>query len=190
LENHPDGESSLREIGTTPPVNEQITSKPTKSTKPTKNTKNKDKEDHSQHGHEAIRPTDISVTKEDVPNELQTAYDIIWKHAVASICSNWEGIKTTVEFTHGWHNDIETTKEHGRGWRYIMGVCPPMEFEEWVEVANEDTEWKIEEGTLEEQQKQKKTRLTEQSLVRVLEEKNIGRPSTFAQLVSRIQDKG
>lgn len=71
-----------------------------------------------------------------------------------------------------------------------MGSLPSDTPPEWVDALTKNSEWDIDEGTLEENKRQKRSRLSEQSLVKVLEDRGIGRPSTFAQLVSRIQQKG
>lgn len=71
-----------------------------------------------------------------------------------------------------------------------MGGCPPEEIPDWISSLQLNSLWNIIQGTLEENKRQKRSRLSEQSLVKVLEDKGIGRPSTFAQLVSRIQQKG
>lgn len=75
------------------------------------------KEDGPGGGHEGIRPTDIEVTKEDVPDELQSAYDIVWKHAVASVCSAWEGYKYKAEWEKEWFAEAESTKPNKKGWK-------------------------------------------------------------------------
>jgi len=160
----------------------------------------------AQEAHEAIRPTAIERTPQSLrpflSEEQFKLYDLIWKRAVASQATPAEFDQTTV--------DIEA----GRlGLRASGSV---LRFPGWLKVYGRDEDDEAEEGRLPELQQgwpltvateplaeatdgvpasavrpdqhftQPPPRFTDASLVKALEEENIGRPSTYATIVSTI----
>jgi DNA topoisomerase I len=159
-----------------------------------------------QEAHEAIRPTHMDVTEIDDAN--MTAYEkkvyrLIWQRAIQSVMSAAQGetcrvrtqIKDDTDFTWSSHWK-HTTFE---GWRRAGKVANVEEEEE--EVEEKDSIWekaitlqigdKVTWTTMNAAAKETKAqgRYTEATLVRELEKYGIGRPSTFASLLSAIQDK-
>ena len=155
----------------------------------------------AQEAHEAIRPSSIERTPASLrpflTDEQFKLYDLIWKRAVASQATPAEYDATTV--------DIEA----GRlGLRASGSV---LRFPGWLKVYGRDEEDEAEEGRLpdlksgtslrvageplaeheapvrpEQHFTQPPPRYTDASLVKALEEENIGRPSTYATIVSTI----
>jgi DNA topoisomerase-1 len=149
----------------------------------------------AQDAHEAIRPTYIELSpdklKPYVEKELLALYELIWKRFIASQMAQ-EKIKTKTV-------DVE-------GGEYIL-VARGSEiiFDGFTKIYEEEKEDE-EEGTYLPDMKQgekvtlKDTvlnqrftlpppRYSEASLIKTLETKGIGRPSTFATIVSTVQER-
>jgi len=149
----------------------------------------------AQDAHEAIRPTSIELSpdklKPYVEKELLALYELIWKRFIASQMAQ-EKIKTKTV-------DVE-------GGEYIL-VARGSEiiFDGFTKIYEEEKEDE-EEGTYLPDMKQgekvtlKDTvlnqrftlpppRYSEASLIKTLETKGIGRPSTFATIVSTVQER-
>ena len=158
-----------------------------------------------QEAHEAIRPTHMEITHvSDVTVYEKKVYHLIWQRAIQSVMAAAHGeyyrVKTQIEgdtdFT--WMSQWKRTVFEG--WKQAGKV---MELEESDEIqdATKDAEWekatKIQVGdviqwkTMHAESKETKAqgRYTEATLVIELEKHGIGRPSTFASLLSAIQDK-
>ncbi|MEU4015263.1 type I DNA topoisomerase [Microbacterium sp. NPDC028030] len=167
----------------------------------------KSKSKNAQEAHEAIRPSgDTFRTPASLASELdrdeQRLYDLIWKRTVASQMSDAKYETTTVtiavdaagkkaEFTAS--GTVYTFKgfleayEEGRDEKRSDADAAENQSLPAVAVGDElvvsDAEAKGHRTT-------PKPRYTEASLVKVLEEKGIGRPSTFASIPETILDRG
>ncbi|MDO8461824.1 MAG: type I DNA topoisomerase [Deltaproteobacteria bacterium] len=152
----------------------------------------------AQDAHEAIRPTSVAYhpqeIKEHLTAEQYKLYDLIWKRFVASQMVPAIYDQTLFEINaglYGFRANGSIIKEAG----YLA-----VYHEDREESGEEDEEGVLPlltEGEvlklLELIPKQHFTepppRFTEASLVKELEEKGIGRPSTYAAILSNIQDK-
>jgi DNA topoisomerase I len=157
----------------------------------------KSKSKNAQEAHEAIRVTHVNITKEQVPAQdnkftAQHAklYDLIWRRFVASQMNPAIYDQTTIEV------EAEGKKN------YLLKVTGSiMKFAGWTKLfANDndvllpDVEAGQDLGYLDINPVQKYTqppaRYNDASLVKELEKKGIGRPSTYASIISVIQDRG
>ena len=155
----------------------------------------------AQEAHEAIRPTSVARTPDSVRAHLSDEqfklYDLIWTRAVASQTASAEYLATTI--------DVEADR---LGLRATGRVLKFPGFQKLYGIDEEDEagESRLPEVTsgaalavagtslVEEQPPvrpvqhftQPPPRYTEASLVRKLEEENIGRPSTYATIVGTI----
>lgn len=167
----------------------------------------KSKSKNAQEAHEAIRPSgDNFRTPASLASELdrdeQRLYDLIWKRTVASQMSDAKYETTTVtiavdaagqkaEFTAS--GTVYTFKgfleayEEGRDEK--RGDADAAENQSLPAVAVGD-ELSVKEAEAKGHRTTPKPRYTEASLVKVLEEKGIGRPSTFASIPETILDRG
>ena len=150
---------------------------------------------NAQEAHEAIRPTDANLTPEEVKpfvNEEQfKLYDLIWRRFVASQMQPGKWNVTTL--------DIEAQTEIGpclyrtNGRILVFDGCTRV----WTISSNEQQLPAVSEGQplapVDIQSEQHFTkppaRYTEASLVKALEREGIGRPSTYASIISTIQDR-
>jgi DNA topoisomerase I len=157
----------------------------------------KTKSASAQEAHEAIRPTDFSVTDPHMDRNALRLYDLIWKRAIASQMADAELEKTTATI------GISTSP------RTFVATGEVIKFEGFLKVYMEsaDDEDEEENGkvlppltvgqSLDLNQMIAKQifsrhppRYTEASLVKKLEELGIGRPSTYAPTISTIQKRG
>ena len=151
----------------------------------------------AQEAHEAIRPTYISNhTITGTPQEKKL-YDLIWKRTVASQMADAELEKTTANIT------VTGRKE------YFVAEGEVVKFDGFLKVYFESTDDntmaapelktlpalangdQLKAMSVNAMQRftQQPNRYTEASLVRRLEELGIGRPSTYAPIISTIQDR-
>ena len=151
----------------------------------------------AQEAHEAIRPTYISnQTITGTPQEKKL-YDLIWKRTIASQMADAELEKTTVSISVEGKKEMfvaegEVVKFDGFLRVYLESTdektVAPQEFHTLPALSRNDqlTALVI---TATQRFTQQPNRYTEASLVRRLEELGIGRPSTYAPIISTIQDR-
>lgn len=167
----------------------------------------KSKSKGAQEAHEAIRPTGENFrTPKEVKSEMSAdaykLYELIWMRTVACQMKDAQGKRTTVRIT-------GTPDEADPATFSISGkvITFPGFLRAYVEGADDP------EAELEDQEKilppmstgqgldpvkidpkqhmtQPPGRYTEASLIRELEERGIGRPSTYASIIQTIQDRG
>ncbi len=146
-----------------------------------------------QDAHEAIRPVDVTLTpemlKSYLPAEQHTLYKLIWSRFVASQMAAARFHDTTVTIGCG------PTEWRAKGIRLLFAgfttVYPRSSDEAEADLPplKEGQELKLEKLTKEQKFTQPAPRYTEASLVRELEEQGIGRPSTYASIISTLQDR-
>jgi DNA topoisomerase-1 len=180
-----------------------------KSNKPTKRVAAK-ADVKAQEAHEAIRPTHFDLAA--LPEENGTwsqrdrkIYEMIWSRAVQSVMSNCKGQQRSIVFVADGDDSQDFTwraswrKRTFDGWRRVGFVQHAEESSEDEDA--QDSLWKhgltIKEGAnltwrslmANPHETKAPQRYTEATLIRELEQKGIGRPSTFASLISTILDK-
>ena len=147
----------------------------------------------AQDAHEAIRPVDVTLTPDQVkpfltPEQYQL-YKLIWSRFVASQMAPAAFHDTTVTVENGpilWRAKGERLLFPG-----FLVVLPRSKEEEIAALpplAPGET-LKLDALTKEQKFTQPAPRFTEASLVRELEEQGIGRPSTYAAIISTLQDR-
>jgi len=158
---------------------------------------------NAQEAHEAIRPTDVARTPDSVArglnNEQRRLYELIWKRAVASQMQSAELDQVSVEVT-----DSKGLKLRATG--------SIVAFDGFLKLYREDTDDKPEGAADDDENRmlppmaerdplrrgdvnalqhftQPPPRYSEASLVKKMEELGIGRPSTYASILSVLQDR-
>lgn len=152
----------------------------------------------AQEAHEAIRPTDMNVQKIDGTAQDKRLYELIWKRTIASQMTDAKIEKTTV------------TIDGGDSTRQFVATGEVVKFNGFLKVYRESsgddkeedesahTLPSMQEGqsltadeiTGMERHSAAPMRYNEASLVHKLEELGIGRPSTYAPIISTIQQRG
>jgi DNA topoisomerase-1 len=152
----------------------------------------------AQEAHEAIRPTYIDKDSVTGTKQEQRLYELIWKRTIASQMEDALLEKTTISisistaaekfiasgevvifdgFLKVYYESTDEDDEKQNG----DVLLPPIK-------ANDQLEW---DNILAAQRfTQKAPRYTEASLVKKLEEQGIGRPSTYAPIITTIQNRG
>lgn len=165
----------------------------TNSVKKTKKT-NKEKKDNAQEAHEAIRPTKISNISVKVSGKITSRevrlYHLIWKTTMESCMSPATFYHITAQITAPSSLLYKHTEEQVifPGWKIVEGFEKINEmYHILLKLNTKIVEYKkiTSKVTL----KDLKKNYTEARLVQMLEKKGIGRPSTFSNLISKIQDR-
>ena len=141
-----------------------------------------------QDAHEAIRPSDVtlepSMIKDSLTQDQYKLYDLIWKRFVASRMAAAEFDTMQVLIDNGRYqfkaNGSHMTFE---GWKKVYKTSAP-EGEVNIPELAEGQVLDLENLIKEQKFTQPPARYTEASLVKEMEEKNIGRPSTYASIIS------
>lgn len=149
---------------------------------------------NSQEAHEAIRPSDVNVLNDDlkgVDNDAKRLYQLIWNQFVACQMTPAEYDSTTLTVNAGDY----TLKAKGRtlkfdGWTRIQADIKKNDKD--IILPNVAVNQQLDLKSLEPSQHFTKppARYSEASLVKELEKRGIGRPSTYASIISTIQERG
>lgn len=160
---------------------------------------------NAQDGHEAIRPTMMDLTPERVKASLSAEqyklYNLIWKRFMASLMANC--VQDTVKAEiHGANetdradNKFVTFSASGYSVRfdgytrlYESGTDEDEEEEGKLPKINEGDPLKMKELAGNQHFTQPPARYTEASLIKALEETGVGRPSTYASIISTITQR-
>jgi len=156
------------------------------------------KSSFAQEAHEAIRPTDFSEKSAGSDSNQKRLYELIWKRAIASQMANARIERTTA--TIGISTVAKTMKATGEvitfdGFlkAYLETTDEEKEDDENKEMLpplNIGQELSLDKMKAVERFTRPPARYTEASLVKKLEEMGIGRPSTYAPTISKIQKRG
>ena len=151
---------------------------------------------NAQEAHEAIRPTDVIRTPQSVKKYLSTdqnkLYDLIWSRALSSQMQSAKFDRNTITITS--NNNDTVCKASGS----------VLKFDGFLKIYNNQGKDDDEnilpsvskgliniESLIDEQHfTQPPPRYSEASLVKKLEELGIGRPSTYASIISTIANRG
>jgi|SRR5579884_761679 DNA topoisomerase-1 len=159
----------------------------------------------AQEAHEAIRPTDVSRTPEEVrkylPEDMFKLYQLIWQRFVASQMLPAVFDQTTIDISAGDYTFRATgsvQKFEGYLRVYQMPVAgADREDDEKDDEGEGKNLPRVSEGQVlrldqirpDQHFTEPPPRYTEATLVKELEEKGIGRPSTYASIISTIVER-
>ncbi len=152
----------------------------------------------AQDAHEAIRPTYVSITpaevKDQLPADMYKTYKLIWERFVASQMKPALYETATVDIKAGDYGFRESgSKLVFKGYMsvYVEGrddgeaekdnILPPLNVGEVLSLIDLKKEQHFTQPPL---------RYTEATLIKALEEKGIGRPSTYAPTITTITTRG
>lgn len=150
--------------------------------------------ENAQEAHEAIRPSDVSITMADLSGmekDAERLYDLIWRRFLA--CQMLPAQYDSTSLTVG-AGDYEL-KAKGRvlrfdGWTKVLPVQgKTAEDQELPNVALNE-ELALQAVNPSQHFTKPPARYSEAALVRELEKRGIGRPSTYASIISTIQERG
>lgn len=149
----------------------------------------------AQDAHEGIRPTYVSYTPESIKENLThdqfKLYSIIWERFVSSQMNNAKMETTSIEINADEATfRVSASKIVDKGFYKVIkllaskeektSALPSLKEGETVNVDNFHPEQHFTQGP---------ARYTDASIVKMLEEKGIGRPSTYATIISTLLDR-
>lgn len=157
---------------------------------------------HSQEAHEAIRPTDLSLSLEDLqrilePNQWRL-YKLIWDRALASQMANALYQQTSLTFLGSDNKTILRASGSVLKFDGFLVLYEEAQDEDQEKEENSALPAGLEEGqkallqevTPHQHFTQPPGRFSEASLVKKLEELGIGRPGTWARILQVLQERG
>ena len=149
--------------------------------------------ENAQEAHEAIRPTNAYMTADELMNQTEEEkrlYQLIWQQYIACQMPDAEYLSTSAKINISDY----TFSAKGRevvfdGYTKIYqslksdndDILPPLEEGETLSLSDIKLDQKFTKPP---------SRYSEAALVKELEKKGIGRPSTYANIISTIQDRG
>ena len=148
----------------------------------------------AQDAHEAIRPTDVNLTPErvrkDLTQEQYRLYRLIWGRFTACQMANavYDNVSVDVESA-GYTFRANYSELKFPGYTAVYEEARDEESDELknpLPSLSEGETLKLEKMQPEQQFTQPPARYTEATLIRAMEEKGIGRPSTYAPTISTI----
>jgi DNA topoisomerase I len=152
----------------------------------------------AQEAHEAIRPTDVSLTPASIKGDLDERqfklYELIWNRFVSCQMTPAEWDITSVQITAETDLGQAVFKTSGRklvfdGFMKVAGMSFSNGDQILPELAQDQQVWPIRINPSQ-HFTSPPPRYTEASLVKMLESEGIGRPSTYASIISTVQDRG
>ena len=159
----------------------------------------KSRKKNAQEAHEAIRPTDISIKPESIKDYLSEEqfklYDLIWKRTLASQMTSAETNQNTLKIDCEEKN-ITLKATLGKlifdGYKKVYNLQEDDEEQiiSLLENIKENDKYIVSEVETLESYTSPPSRYTDASLVKKLEELEIGRPSTYASIIQTIVNRG
>ena len=149
---------------------------------------------NAQEAHEAIRPTHINV--ENIPDNEETfsakhrkLYKLIWTNSLESMMAPAKYLQLVVNINAPCEATYKYCAEENvfPGWKAVNGV-EEDKYYTYLKNIKEDT-ISYKKITCKQTLKELKSHYSEAHLVQLLEQKGIGRPSTFSSLIEKIQDR-
>ncbi len=160
----------------------------------------KTKSKNAQEAHEAVRPTHFESKNAGANEEQKKLYRLIWRRAVASQMTDANTLRTRVTAnidasSSGVADGDAIPDFHINGSRILFDgwyAVDPVARQEDIELPKMtvDETLKLVEIKTEEKETEPPTRYSEAGLVKELEKRGIGRPSTYASIIKTIVDRG
>ena len=174
-------------------LSERAQEKPKKGKK-TKKNKEEEKESTAQEAHEAIRPTDM--LREHIPDTMEPRekrmYHLIWRTTMEACMATAQYLSLSASITayEGYQYRYSTEKVVFPGWKAVAGYEEENPIYEYLLSLKKKSivEYKKVESKV--SMKELKSHYTEAKLIALLEQRGIGRPSTFSTLLDKIQERG
>lgn len=160
-----------------------------------KKSKKKEEESNAQEAHEAIRPTKIDVTcvseEGAIGSREAKVYALIWRNTMESCMAAaiYNGVTAKISAPEDHNYKYSTEQVVFPGWKVVAGyeeTNPVFTFLQQLKPGVINYKRITSKVTM----KDLKSHFTEAKLVQLLEQHGIGRPSTFASLIDKIQERG
>jgi len=148
----------------------------------------------AQDAHEAIRPTYIRYTPDEMKQYLNKdqlkLYSIIWERFVSCQMINAKTLTTSIDITIGEAVfRVSSTKPVVKGFQQVIKILKSKEKAVKVPVLKEGDVIGAEAFNANQHFTTGPSRFSDASIVKMLEENGIGRPSTYAPIISVLLDR-
>jgi DNA topoisomerase-1 len=148
----------------------------------------------AQEAHEAIRPTEVGRRSADISGlekDAEKLYDLIWRQFIACQMSDAEFLSTSIAVVNG-NYELRTRGRIIKFEGFLKVMSQLSKKDEDIALPDIQVDEMLDMKQLDPSQHFTKPapRYTEASLVKELEKQGIGRPSTYASIISTIQDRG
>lgn len=152
----------------------------------------------TQDAHEAIRPTNISLqsiteTDTNMSSKEKRMYKLIWENTLESCMSAASFYSVTASITAPMNLKYTYSSEliDFAGWKIVANKFSRENKEyQYLQTIKQNSPINYKKLCSRVTIKGSKMHYTEAKLVQLLEEKGIGRPSTFSSLIDKIQERG
>jgi len=158
--------------------------------------KGKDNEgdNNAQEAHEAIRPTDVTCESisDAFSSKERRMYNLIWSVTVESCMSPalYQSISASISAPMEKEYKYSTELVEFSGWKMVRGYDKENPEFQFLQTIKNKAVVNYNKITAKVSVKDLKSHYTEAKLVQLLEERGIGRPSTFSSLIDKIQERG
>lgn len=155
----------------------------------------KNKSKGAQEAHEAIRPTHPEILPAEIKDKVEAnvykLYNLIWQRFVASQMKEaiFDRLAISISGENGKEKFLFKANGNTLKFKGFLAVYPSQFQEVLLPVLEMNEEIKINEVKPEQHFTQPPARYNEASLIKTLEENGIGRPSTYAPIISVLQDR-
>ena len=148
----------------------------------------------AQEAHEAIRPTEVTRRASDISGlekDAEKLYELIWRQFVACQMADAEFLSTSIVVANGDY-ELRTRGRIIKFEGFLKAAPQSSKKDEDIALPDIKVDEVLDLTKLDPTQHFTKPapRYTEASLVKELEKQGIGRPSTYASIISTIQDRG
>jgi len=173
-------------------LSERKVEKPKK--KGTNSKKKNEKESNAQEAHEAIRPTDVTCESigDSYSSKERRMYNLIWSVTVESCMSPalYQSVSAAISAPLEKEYKYSSELVSFPGWKIVRGYDKENPEFQFLQTIKKNTIVQYNKITAKVSVKDLKSHYTEAKLVQLLEERGIGRPSTYSSLIEKIQERG
>ncbi|WP_440864280.1 type I DNA topoisomerase [Symbiopectobacterium purcellii] len=150
--------------------------------------------ENSQEAHEAIRPSDVAVLADalkDMEADAQKLYQLIWRQFVACQMTPAKYDSTTLSVNaEGYQLRAKGRTLRFDGWTKVMPALRKGDEDRTLPTVEVGEVMTLDKLLPSQHFTKPPARYSDASLVKELEKRGIGRPSTYASIISTIQDRG
>ncbi len=150
------------------------------------------KSKNAQEAHEAIRPTHFKDENAGGNDEQKKLYQLIWRRAVSSQMADAQTLRTKViaNVTGDELPDFSITGSQIKFPGWLLGDPASRGDDVELPKVTVGEKLKLDKINTEEKQTEPPSRYSEAGLIKELEKRGIGRPSTYASIIKTIEDRG
>ena len=162
-----------------------------------RNSKDKNKQNENEKAHEAIRPTNINIqdinddTSSNIGKREKSLYKFIYNHTLECCIKDaiYKSVTCKLTAPIGYKYSFSTEKVVFPGWKIVEGYDNESPFFTYIQSLSSNNIIPYKKIISKTSFKNTKSHYNEADIIKLLEEKGIGRPSTFASLLDKIQER-